>query len=304
MFCMDIVIERMQQEMLRRKYSSRTVKTYAHCVRRFLRACRKDLKYITKQDVLDYLNKYTDGPGSTINVQLNAIKYLFQEILGKRLTTNIRYSKQAKRLPEFLSKEEVYILLASIPSQKHRLATALMYGAGLRVSELVHLRMKDLELAKGYGWVRQGKGNKDRAFIIPESIRDAIHAHDTSLHQQDWLFPNQRGMHLTTRSIQQIVKRAARRAGISKRCHPHMLRHSFATHLAQKKCDMEVLQRLLGHKNSNTTKVYIHLAAPELLQITSPLDDLPHDSAQLYLPGADRERPGAAPLAAGHPELE
>src|SRR3989344_1590500 len=298
---MDTIIEKMQQEMNRRKYSSRTVKTYMHCVQRFLRACRKEIKYITKQDVLDYLNRYTDGPGSTINVQLNAITFLFREVLHRHLTTNIRYSRQARRLPEFLSREEIDKLIAAIPNPKHHLAVSLMYGVGLRVSELVHLQVKDLELEKGYGWVRQGKGNKDRIFRIPGRIQEAIQTNAAAQGYQGWLFPNPRGMPLTIRSIQQIVKRAARAAGIRKRCHPHMLRHSFATHLAQRKCGMDALQRLLGHKNSSATKRYIHLAAPDLLQIISPLDD---DPAELHLPGAGRRSPGAEDMAAGNPQLE
>jgi integrase/recombinase XerC len=145
-----------------------------------------------------------------------------------------------------------------------------MYGAGLRVSEAVKLRPADLDLSVGVGWVRRGKGNKDRPFIVPECLKEQL----AERGQSNFVFVGNKGMHLSVRSVQEVLNRAALRAGIGKHVHPHTLRHSFATHLIESGQDITSVQALLGHCEARTTMVYLHAAKPRLLSVRSPLDNL------------------------------
>ncbi len=148
-------IDSFKKELLRRKYSMRTIKTYSYCIKEFLKKCHKEPNKITKNDIRDYLNKFIekDFSGSTINVNLQAIKFFMEEVLHRRKQFYyVKYSKIPKRLPTVLNKEEVCKLLDSIKNNKHQLMIKLMYSAGLRVSELVNLKVNHLELDKNFGW--------------------------------------------------------------------------------------------------------------------------------------------------------
>lgn len=275
---MDL-IELMKKEMFRRKYSIRTIKTYNYCIKKFLLKYPKDPLKITKKDITDYLNSFIEKniSGTTINVNLQALKFLVEEILHRPKTFyHIKYSKTPKKLPQVLTKEEIIKMLKQIKNQKHKLMIKLMYSAGLRVSELVHLRLRDLEIDKNFGWVRKGKGNKDRLFIVARKINKELQEHikENNLQLEDWLFKGQKGDHYSTRSIQEIIKKAIIRSGITKRVSPHTLRHSFSTHLIENGYGVTSVQSLLGHKSPETTMIYIHLASPSMINVESPLDTL------------------------------
>ena len=147
---------KIQREMLRRGYSSRTIGTYLACIHKFFTKCSKEPSKVSKTEVREYINDLIkkDAAGNTINVYLNALKFFFEEILNKRMKLNIRYSKTPKRLPVVLAKDETKRLIDSIGNNKHRLMIKLMYSAGLRVSELVNLKIKDFEFENNHGWVR------------------------------------------------------------------------------------------------------------------------------------------------------
>ena len=271
----------MQQEAQRRGLSPRTIQTYTYCLNQFLRIKRnQELKSITKEELKEYLDKYLDCP-NTLNVHLNALKFFFEEVLHKRLTLNIRFSKTPKRMPEFLTKEETISFLNAITNPKHRLMIELMYGTGMRVSELVHLKVKDFSFEHNYGWVRQGKGQKDRLFVLPLKLKEQIQELITgqNLNLEDWLFCGQKGDHYSVSSIQAIVKNAKKEAGMEKNVHSHTLRHSFATHIILNGYTAMELQPLMGHSNINTTLKYVHLASPNLLNVRSPLDTLPEKNS-------------------------
>ncbi|MEK6828022.1 MAG: tyrosine-type recombinase/integrase, partial [Nanoarchaeota archaeon] len=229
-------------------------------------------------DIKSYLDLMIEkgACGSTINVNLNALKFFYGNVLNRRLMINIRYSKTPKSLPIVLTKEEVAMLINSISNPKHRLMAKLMYSAGLRVSELVHLKPEHLEIENGYGWVRHGKGNKDRMFVIAESIReelkDYISKECTS--PDSYIFRGFSG-HLTTASVRSIIKNAVKNARITKHAHPHTLRHSFSTHLIENGSSVSEVQSLLGHSSVQTTMVYLHTASPKMIGTKSPIDSLP-----------------------------
>ena len=270
------IIYSMKKEMLRRKYSLRTIKSYLWCVNQFFKKCYKDPRYIRKRDIKDYLDDLAlrDKAGSTLNVHLSALRFLIQDSLHKDINLDIKYSKRPKSLPTVLTKEEIKRLFDAVKNPKHKLILELMYSAGLRVSELLNLKVKDFD--DNNGWIRKGKGNKDRPFIIAKRLRKTISEYidSNNLMASDYLFIGWKKTKMSPSTIQEIVKKAAREANIRKNIHPHTLRHSFATHLIEDGYDVSDVQPLLGHNNIQTTMIYVQLAGAKLLSITSPFDNL------------------------------
>ena|SRR3989338_2247969 len=268
----------MKREMLRRKYSLRTIKSYSYCLNKFLLYFKdKNPRKLTKRDVKDFIDYNLidkNRAGSTVNLYFNAIKFLMENILNKRLMYNVKYSKVPKTLPVVLTKEEVKRLINSIENSNHKLMIKLMYSAGLRVSELVSLKVKDLEFSKNYGWVRQGKGRKDRLFIIAKSLNEELQKFTLNKNLEDFVFIGNNRNHISQRTIQEIIRKASKEAKIKKNVHPHTLRHSFATHLIENGYDVASVQSLLGHNSAETTMIYLHTANPKMINVESPLDNL------------------------------
>lgn len=261
----------------RRRLSPRTAKTYVYCIKRFLKWCGKDLSKISKKDVrlfLEYLSEKGKS-GNTLNTYHMAIKFLFEEVLDRKMWVNIKYSKVPKKLPVVLSKEEVKKLFGAIKNWKHRLMIEFLYSSGLRVSELLNMRVKDLELSKGFGYVRNGKGGKDRLIILSKIVQEKIKnlIEIEGLKREDFVFKSNRDKKYSSRTIQQIIKKASKLSKINKRIHPHTLRHSFATHLIENGYDITQVQALLGHKSPETTMIYTHIYSPKMINIKSPLDE-------------------------------
>ncbi len=273
---MDLV-ELMKKELLRRHYSPRTVESYSFCLNMFLLWCKgKEPRAITKHDIKEYLAMLCEKnmAASTLNLHQQALKFALMNVLNKRFFINLPYSKLPKRLPEVLTQDEVVRLFKAIDNPKHSLMVRLMYSSGLRVSELVNLRVKDFEFDKNYGWVRKGKGCKDRLFVLAGLIKQELieFIRLNNLCFDSWVFLGNKYGHLTTRTVYAIVKQASVKAGLGKRVHPHTLRHSFATHLIENGYDLVKVQALLGHNSPDTTMVYVHMASPDLLGVQSPYD--------------------------------
>ncbi len=258
------------REARRRYLSPRTITTYLFCLDTFFKTIKKDPKEITKQDILSFLDSLVEKnkSGSTVNVYHMSIRFLFTEVLKKRCSWYIKYAKTPRKIPLVLTQEEVLILLDAISNPKHRCMISLLYGAGLRVSELVNLKDEDCECDKG--WVRGGKGNKDRPFIIPETIKSDLARYKG----MGYVFTTNRGTKYSVRSIQQIIDKAKKKCGIKKKIHPHTFRHSFATHCIEQGSDLVSVQSLLGHNSLKTTEIYIHTITKKWTQTKSPLDRL------------------------------
>ncbi|MFC2135646.1 tyrosine-type recombinase/integrase [Bacteroidota bacterium] len=266
------VLYNMKREMLRRKLSPRTVKTYLFWVKKFLLNNKdKHPKEFSKKDVREFLYRMEekDVSGSTLNVVHNALRFMMIDVLHKACYLKIRYAKTPSRKPEYLTKEEIKKLLNAITNEKHKLLVSLMYGAGLRVREVTRLKSNDFSFEENIGWVRGGKGNKDRPFILPEKIRFALKKRCGE--KSSWVFPGRKGA-LTTKTVQEIVKQAGLKAKIKKHVHPHMFRHSFATHLLENGLDVTSVQSLLGHVKPETTMGYSHTIKTKMISIKSPLD--------------------------------
>lgn len=266
-----------RKECVRRGYSERTIKAYTDCINKFIGFSEKTIDKLSKKDVLDFLYSLDEKnySGSSKHVYLNAVRFLMEDILDKRMKLNIKYSRVPERLPSVLSKEEVKRLIGQIHNWKHRLMMEFIYGSGLRVSELISIRVKDLNLEKGFGFVRNGKGGKDRmivlASIVVEKVRNLIEME--KLQKDDFVFLNNKREQYSPRSLQEIVKKASRLAGLNEKdIHCHTLRHSFATHLIEQGQSVSEVQSLLGHKSPETTFVYLHTATNQMINVKSPLD--------------------------------
>lgn len=267
------VLYNMKREMLRRKLSPRTVKTYLQYVKKFLIANKdKHPKEFSKKDVRAFLYKMEeqDVSGSTLNVAHNALRFMMIDVLHKACYLKIRYAKTPVRKPEYLTKEEINKILSVITNEKHNLLVSLMYGAGLRVREVTRLKVTDFSFEENIGWVKSGKGNKDRPFIIPQKIKNQLKQHCEE--EKHWLFPGRKGA-LTIKSVQELVKKVGEKAKIKKHLHPHMFRHSFTTHLLESGVDVVSVQTLLGHVRPETTLGYSHTIRPKMIAIKSPLDE-------------------------------
>lgn len=268
-------IARLRQEMKLRNYSPKTVKTYIQYINECFRfANNKSPKEINTDDIRTYLEWLSDQgkSSSTLNTAYSALQFYFGTILRRSFFVHIPRSKKERRLPVVLSKEEIAGMIAYTQNPKHNCIMSLLYGTGVRVSELVNIRMCDIDFDRMMLRVFQGKGKKDRMAILPKKLKEILQKQKELKERKGFLFTNGRGGKLTTVTIQKIVKQAAERVGISKRVSPHTLRHSFATHLLEAGTDIRSIQELLGHAKLETTQIYTHVARSRLQGLTSPLD--------------------------------
>lgn len=275
-------LRRVRAGLVLRGYSPRTRKVYLGHVRRFIDWAEmtidklpNDPTPLAKRYLLE-LAEERRVSRSFHSQAVSALRFLFETVLGKpRLALSIPRPKKESRLPAVLSQSEVARLLAAPKNLKHRALLLLLYSSGLRVSELVRLRPDEVDQERGLLRVRSGKGAKDRYTLLARRATEAIRIYRAAYPTERWLFPGSRqDRHLTTRSVQKIVARAARAAGIQKQVTPHTLRHSFATHLLEGGTNLRIIQELLGHRSSRTTERYTHVARSTFEAVRSPLDNL------------------------------
>ena len=261
------------RELRIRNYSRSTIDSYVHYNEELLRFCEKDPREVTTEDIknyLDYLGQKVSS--STVSVGYNAIHFYYGQIWKRSFFLNIKQPKRGKYLPVVLSKEEVNKMIEATINPKHNCIISLLYGTGVRVSELTHIKMCDIDLDRKMLRVFQGKGKKDRFVILPEKLLSILKKQAELKRKDDFLFTNGRGGKLTETTIQKVVAQATQRAGIRKNVSPHTLRHSFATHLLENGTDIRYIQELLGHAKLQTTQIYTHVANSNLENIKSPLD--------------------------------
>jgi site-specific recombinase XerD len=267
----------LKKELEIRNFSPKTVKAYLYYNVDLVKYCQKDPTAIKEQDIKDYLWYLLEErkvSGSTARLAINAIKFYYRQVKKRRFSFYYRLPKAEKKLPVVLSKQEVARLLEQPKNIKHRLILSLMYGAGLRISEAVSLRVADFDFDHAAIWVRQGKGAKDRQTILPKKLIGQLNEYSAGKGSSDYIFVGQRpGCHLTSRSAEAIFARALAEAGINKEATCHSLRHSFATHLLKNGTDIRYIQELLGHQSLSTTQRYTKVDDTELRMISSPFDD-------------------------------
>jgi integrase/recombinase XerD len=275
---------RLIEDMAIRRLGPRTQHDYIRHVKRFADFLGRSADKATAEDVHRY-QLWLASIGTTVptvNVSATALRFFFRVTLRRHdLAEEVVSTREPRRLPIVLSQEEVARLLASATNIKHKALLSLAYATGLRASEVVSLKLTDIDRNRMVIRVEQGKGKKDRYVILSpyllELLRDwwrAARKKGWMSSGQPWLFPSYRGKHTSARQLHRIVRLAAGRAGITKRVGVHTLRHSFATHLLEQKTDIRIIQVLLGHKKLDTTALYTRVAINTLGQVTSPLDFL------------------------------
>ena len=278
----------LRQEMKLRGFSQKTIESYLHYTEEFFRFSEIDPKSAQQSDIKAYLEYLADKnySSSTLNTAYSALSFYFDKILHRKFFVYLPRARKEKHLPVVLSKEEVKRMIAGTINPKHNCIISLLYATGVRVSELTHIKMRDIDLDRMLLRVYQGKGKKDRMTLLPKSLKDILIRQCKVKTQNDFLFTNGKvgyasqnlptvggGGRLTETTIQKIVSQAAERAGIKKNVSPHTLRHSFATHLLEAGTDIRYIQELLGHAKLQTTQIYTHVAASNLAGIVSPLDN-------------------------------
>ncbi len=277
-------LKKLEIELKISKNSKYTLRNYLKANESLLKFTNKKPDQITEEDVKSYIaENLTDKAASSIILFLSAIRYAFLNIFHRDPTKNIKRPKKERKLPAVLTKQEVKELLNSLDSKKSKLMISLIYACGLRVSELINLKIDDLNFEEKIGYIKQAKGKKDRIFNIPKflinDLKQQVQNQKKANHK--YLFTNpSTGKPLSSRNIQQIVKKAAKKAKINKDVHPHTLRHSFATHLLEDKVDIRIIQELLGHSDLSTTQIYTHISQEQLKKIKSPIDNLMNSESQ------------------------
>ena len=269
----ELLIE-VGDELRLRNYSSKTIKNYVGCIQRYLDQMDGELLEHPEGKIRTFLLKKIDAGASpqTINLYLNAIKFLYYQILNLNSKINLRFAKRSRKLPVVLSRAEIKKIIHSIHNRKHRLLIALSYSAGLRVSEAVSLRVGDVDLEHLTLHLRQAKGNKDRITIFSERLLEELKCQMLGKDMKDFVFESQQGGHLTARTASKIFEHALSFMAIHKPATFHSLRHSFATHLLEDGTDVRYVQSLLGHANIRTTQLYTHVTQVGLLKLKSPLN--------------------------------
>lgn len=276
------LLDRFRSALTIRRYSPLTRRVYAAHVRRFLLWCDArtmdplaDLQGAAEEYVAWLVGERSVSRSYHSQV-VSALRFLSGTVLERpAVALSIPRPRTETRRPTVLSPREVSRMLAKARNPKHRALLMLLYSAGLRAGELVRLRPEDLDSERGLLRVRQGKGAKDRNTLLARKAVEAVERYAEAYSTGPWLFPApDPGRHLSTRSVQRVVKRAAKAAGIEKNVTTHTLRHSFATHLLEGGTNLRVIQELLGHRSARTTQIYTHVARSAIESVRSPLDNL------------------------------
>ncbi|MBI4714293.1 tyrosine-type recombinase/integrase [Candidatus Uhrbacteria bacterium] len=263
----------LEQHLRLKNYSPRTIKSYKGCLVRFLKRFPDCLNSSNIECVKAFLLSIHESGLSpqTINVNIQVIQFYFREILHQPFRFPLPYAKRPKRLPVILSRSEIEQILNNVSNLKHRTIIALAYGAGLRVSEVVELRVGNVDFESRVIYVHQGKGQKDRITLLPNTLYESLQKTMCGKSPDDYLFASERGGRLSERSIQKVFARALNSAHINKQATLHSLRHSFATHVLKQGTDIRFIQKLLGHANIRTTQLYTHVSTASISAIKSPL---------------------------------
>lgn len=264
------------QKLELKHYSENTKRSYITCFLRFMNHYQgKELNTLDEKDVQNYTLKLVDEGFSTsyINIAINAIKFYYEIVQGMpNRFYAIDRPRKRHTLPKVLSKEEIIDMLNNANNIKHKCIIGILYSAGLRRSELINLKIEDIDSKRMVIRVNYAKGNKDRLTLLSEKLLNDLRIYYKQWHPHKYLFEGRGGEQYSETSIRIIVSRAAQKAGIKKRVTPHMLRHSFATHLLENGTDLRYIQLLLGHNSSKTTEIYTHVATKNIQTIKNPLD--------------------------------
>jgi integrase/recombinase XerD len=269
---------RMIEDMTMRKFGEGTRRGYIRHVKGLTRFLGRSPDSATAEDLRRYQLHLTESgfPATTINGAVTALRFFFSVTVDRpRVTKLLTFVAAPRKIPVVLSPEEMVQFLDAAPGPKYKAAFSAAYGAGLRVSEVVALKVSDVDSKRMLLRIEQGKGRKDRFAMLSPQLLELLRDWWRIDRPKVWLFPGLNGVnHLTTRAFNRAVHATAHMAEIGKRVTPHTLRHSFATHLLEQNIDIRVIQVLLGHSKLETTSLYTRVATNTIRAVMSPLDRL------------------------------
>ncbi len=269
--------DQMKRDLELKNYSPKTRCCYLASVKSFVLHFHRSPDQLADQEIREYLHYLIQKKKvsqSTISQSDSALKFFYETTL-KRDWNGFRIprGKMGKRLPVVLSQQEIQAIFSATRNLKHRALLMTIYSAGLRVSEVVHLKVLDIDSQRMVIRVQQGKGEKDRYTLLAKRTLEVLRDYWRAYRPKEWLFPGQPAKgSLSISAVQKIFEKVLHQAGIKKHATVHALRHSFATHLLEAGTDLYQIQRLLGHTNPKTTAIYLHLSRKDLGGVSSPID--------------------------------
>lgn len=291
--------QRFLDEIKRRNYSPRTQEAYLAGILRLVKHFHRSPDQLGHAEITQFQLHLIDQnvSWSTFNQIVCALRFFYTHVLQQpQMVTMIPYAKKPRRLPVILSPEEVRRLLNALTYPRDRLMCRTIYGCGLRLGEVLRLRVQDIDPARMVLWVRQGKGQKDRAVPLGTSLLGELPIYGAGRQPAEYLFASYRGQPFDAGTLQRPFRKAVIQAGLTKHVTLHTLRHCYATHMLEAGTDLVTLQRLLGHSDLRTTMRYLHVRVDHLKQVRSPLEwldaRLPETTAAPPLGGVDPRPPG------------
>jgi integrase/recombinase XerD len=275
---MSALRKQMEADMVVRNFSVRTRESYIASVRGLAKYYKRSPDTLSEDEVqryLLYLIEERKLAWSSVNVAASALKFLFNVTLKRKAAEfAVPGPHQPQKLPQILSREEVMRVIEAAANPKHRTILLTIYAAGLRLSEVCHLKVTDIDSGRMTLRIEQAKGAKDRYALLSPKLLKELRLYWATYRPKTWLFPSPRNreLPLLDSTVQRIFYHAKDRAGITKRCGIHGLRHAFATHMLEGGVNVHTIQRLMGHRDLGTTTRYFHLAREHLAQTPSPLE--------------------------------
>ncbi|WP_299890810.1 site-specific tyrosine recombinase/integron integrase [uncultured Lacinutrix sp.] len=259
-----------------KRYALNTCKIYISLFENFINHYPlKDIVTLSEQEIRKYLQILIqeNKSNSYINQTINSIKFYYEVVMGMpNRFYSIERPRKEQKLPQVLSKEEILTIIANTNNIKHRCIVSLLYSAGLRRSELLNLRIEDIDSKRMLIHIKNAKNNKDRYSLLSKTVLKELRIYYKKWNPKEYLFEGLKGNKYSGSSVKEIVVKAAKKSKISKRVTPHMLRHSFATHLLENGTDLRYIQTLLGHSSTKTTEIYTQVAVNNFKSIKNPLD--------------------------------
>ena len=272
-------VKKMAELLKLKGYSNSTIKTYQNEFIQFLTALKNNpVDSCDAQKVRSYMlycNEHLKLTENTLHSRLNALKFYFEQVLHReKVFVDIPRPKKHSQLPKTIHQEDIKKMFDKTTNLKHNTMLKLCYGMGLRLSEIINLKITDIDSKNMQVFIEKGKGKKDRYVNLPQSILEQLRAYYKGYRPKIYLFEGQDGRQYSARSTQQVFKNALQKAGINKKVGIHSLRHSYATHLLEQGTDIRFIQELLGHKDLKTTLIYTDVTNNSIRNVVSPLDKL------------------------------
>lgn len=264
MYCMENgcsnyeLIDKLIEEIKLRKYSNKTIERYTDVVNKFLKSGKTPK---------EFLLEYSNNSRSTMRTVYFALKFFHENVLNKKFNEDIPHAKTSLKLPIVLNKEEISRMFFVTENTKHTAVLSLLYYAGLRLNEARNLEWNDIDFERRIIHVKKTKGEKERTVFLHNKLEKALK--NMGIKDSGFILVSERGSKYDERTIQQIVRTAAKKAKVNKQVTPHTLRHTFATHLLEAGADIRYIQSLLGHKDIKTTQIYTHVANKDIKKLAN-----------------------------------